>query len=178
MILINFILSLIFGMIPEVLYFTLFLKFTKNIDKHIVKLFVLLAIGYVALIMICRYEFLFYIMYIIYSYLVLKVLYKSEIIDIFVYSIAFSYLMIVGYTFKLLLFNNYVLYYLVVRVFMFLPFIFKNKFNQLYILYRKLWNIRKGNKIKSLTIRNSSLIFVNSMISTIYVIIVFVLNDF
>lgn len=178
MILINFILSLILGMIPEVLYFTLFLKFTKNIDKHIVKLFVLLAIGYVALIMICRYEFLFYIMYIIYSYLVLKVLYKSEIIDIFVYSIAFSYLMIVGYTFKLLLFNNYVLYYLVVRVFMFLPFIFKNKFNQLYILYRKLWNIRKGNKIKSLTIRNSSLIFVNSMISTIYILIVFVLNDF
>lgn len=178
MILINFILSLILGMIPEVLYFTLFLKFTKDIDKHIVKLFVLLAIGYVALIMICRYQFLFYIMYIIYSYLVLKVLYKSEIIDIFVYSIAFSYLMIVGYTFKLLLFNNYVLYYLVVRVFMFLPFIFKNKFNQLYILYRKLWNIRKGNKIKSLTIRNSSLIFVNSMISTIYVLIVFVLNDF
>ena len=172
MILINFILSLILGMIPEVLYFTLFLKFTKNIDKHIVKLFVLLAIGYVALIMICRYQLMFYLLYIVYGYLVLKVLYKSEIIDIFVYSLAFCYLMILSYlTINIL--DNYIIAYILDRLLLFVPLIlFKHNFNNIYKQYRYMWNRHKDNKIKSITIRNSSLLFTNIMIISINIIVI------
>lgn len=163
MILINFILSLILGMIPEVLYFTLFLKFTKDIDKHIVKLFVLLAIGYVALIMICRYQLMFYLLYIVYGYLVLKVLYKSEIIDIFVYSLAFCYISLLSLIMYFVL-DNYLVAYIINRLLLFVPFIFHKNLRNLYLKYRYMWNRHKDNKIKSITIRNSSLLMTNSMI--------------
>lgn len=174
----NFVISLILGMLPEVLYFTLFLIFTKDLKDKRLKLFLLLVAGYIVLIMLCRYQLIFYLAYIVYTYLVLKKLYKSHITDLFVYSVAFSYLMLIGFIFKLLLFDNYVLYYVIDRIFLFLPFIFKDKFNLLYEKYKSLWNRKKDNKIKSLTIRNSSVLFINVMIILINILTILALMDF
>lgn len=166
----NFIVSLVLGMLPEVLFFTLFLIYTKDLKEKILKLFVLLAIGYVLLIMICRYEFIFYVAYIVYGYLVLKILYKSHIIDLFVFSLAFSYLMLLSFILVNII-PNYEIAFVVDRVLLFVPFLFKTKFYNIYLSYNKLWNKNKNNKIKSLTVRNTSILFINIMIVIINVVV-------
>lgn len=160
----NFVISIFLGLLPEVLYFTLFLVYTKNLKEKRLKLFLLLAIGYIALIMMCRFQFLFYITYIIYSYLVLKLLYKSHIIDLFVCSLGLMYMTLVAFIGFKILGKNYVAYYIVARIVLYLPFIFRKKFGLIYKNYRKLWNRNDDAKIKSLTIRNMSLIGLNIFI--------------
>ena len=158
---INFLVSIVLGLLPEVLYFSLFLIYTKNIKEKKLKLFMLLAIGYILLIMICRYQFIFYLAYVVYSYFVLKYLYKSQITDFFICSIGLTYMTIIAYVGYQILGFNYVLYYIVARISLFSIFTFKKHFNKLYLTYRSLWNRNDNAKIKSLTIRNCSLLFIN-----------------
>lgn len=173
---INFIVSLLLGMLPEVLYFTLFLSFTKNIKTKRLKLFILLAIGYILLIMICRYQLIFYLAYIVYSYLVLKVLYKSEIIDFFICSLGYSYLTIISIL-AFIVIPNYWIAFAINRILLFAPFVLKKKFNKLYMLYRNLWNRNDKVKqpIKSLTLRNCSLLMINTFIIILDVVILYII---
>lgn len=161
---INFIVSILLGLLPEVLYLTLFLTYCKNLKTKRIKLFILLAIGYILLIMICRYQFLFYVAYIIYSYLVLKFLYKSHISDVFVCSIGLGYMTISAFIGSLFIDSNYMLSYLLARLLLFSIFIFKNKFKILHSKYLSLWNRGENKKIKSITLRNISLVLLNLLI--------------
>lgn len=161
---INFIVSLIFGMLPEVLYVTLSIIFVKDIKKDRLKLFGLLILGYILLIMICRYQLLFYLGYIVYVYIVLKVLYKSKIIDLFVVSVISAYLTLMSFiSFKLI--DNYVFACILNRALLFIPICLLNyRLNDVYNMYWILWDRREGNKIKSITVRNMSLVFINTLI--------------
>lgn len=142
--------SLLLGMIPDVLYFMLFIIYAKNIKEHKLKLFIMLAIGYILLIMICRYQYIFYIAFVLYIYLIIKWLYKSQINDLFIIILAFMYLTIIGYIFYVLI-HDYTIYYIVDRILLFLPLIvFKNKIRNVYLSYSKMWNRNDKNKIKSL----------------------------
>lgn len=100
----NFLISIILGLIPEVLYFTLFIIYAKDIKRKRLKLFALLSLGYILLIMLCRFQFLFYLAYIVYSYLILKLLYRSQIIGLFMFSFSYMYLVIIAYLFKIVLY--------------------------------------------------------------------------
>jgi hypothetical protein len=175
---INFIVSLLLGMLPEVLYFTLFLSFTKNIKTKRFKLFLLLAIGYILLIMVCRYQLIFYLAYIVYSYLVLKLLYKSEIPDIFIYSAGFLYLTILAFVLYKLFYNYYVIYYIVDRLLLFIPLIIlKDKLHHFYKQYLSLWNRSNDKvKIKSITLRNISLLTLNILIVIINLILLIIVG--
>lgn len=61
-----YIISMLLGMIPEVLYFTLAIIYTKNIKTKRIKLFLLIALSYILCIMIIKYELLFYVLFIFY----------------------------------------------------------------------------------------------------------------
>lgn len=156
--------SLLMGMLPEVLYFTLSICFIKDIKKQRLKLFSLLVIGYIVLIMVCRFQLLFYLGYIVYVYIVLKKLYKSKIIDLFIVSVVSAYLTLMSFiSFKLI--DTYMLAYLINRLMLFIPiFILNYKLNDFYNVYYRLWDRHEGNKVKSITIRNISLVFVNILI--------------
>lgn len=160
----NFIVSLLMGMLPEVLYFTLSICFIKDIKKQRLKLFSLIVIGYIVLIMVCRFQLLFYLGYIVYVYIVLKKLYKSKIIDLFIVSVVSAYLTLVSFiSFKLI--DTYMLAYLINRLMLFIPiFILNYKLNDFYNVYYRLWDRHEGNKVKSITIRNISLVFINMLI--------------
>lgn len=167
---INFVMSLLLGMLPEVLFVTFFLILTKNIKEKKLKLFSLLMVGYVLLIMICRFQLLFYVLYIAYTYICLKILYKSHIIDVFVCSLAYAYLTVCSLVgFKVT--SNYYVGYLIHLIMLYAIFIFKNKFNFLYTNYKKLWNRNDKQKIKSLTLRNISLLIVNIVIVLVNVLL-------
>lgn len=182
---VNGIASLVLGIMPEVLYFTLFLIYTKNIKTSQKKLFVFISISYIACITIIRFKTIFYIGFTFLIYAVLRILYKddTQIIDIFVFSISTIYLSFIGYLCSRFINNNYVMYYIAYvgnRILLFLPFIFKSKFNDLYKKYCNLWNRNYGQKqpIKSITLRNISLITLNSFIVLLNISTIYVINTF
>lgn len=166
-----YLVSILFGLIPEVLYFTLFITYTKNIKEKRIKLFLLIVIAYFICITILQYQVLCDITLIITMYLILKLLYKNktQIIDIFIITISYFWLLLLSF----LLMNfankdlsNYMFLYFIQRILMFSIFIFKNKFNNIYKKYCKLWNRNDNEKriIKSITLRNLSLILLNVFI--------------
>lgn len=171
----NTVISVFLGLIPEVLYFTLFLINTKNIKEKKIRLFLLIALVYVLCIMISRYKLLYYVVFIFLIYGILKLLYKSkaQIIDIFVFGISTLYLTILSFLIYIPNnLNQYLICLVINRILLFVPFIFKNKFNILYIKYCGLWNrnYNKKNPIKSITLRNISLISINCIIFLINII--------
>lgn len=174
----DFIISLLFGMLPEVLFFTLSIIYIKDLSTNRLKLFGFLVIGYIMLIMICRYQLLFYLAYIVYVYIVLKILYKAHISDIFMISVVSSYLTLMSFiAFKTI--DNYTLAYVVNRVLLFAPLLLTNfKLNDIYNTYLSLWNRSEGKVIKSVTLRNISLVFVNVFIVLLNTLVVLAMFDY
>lgn len=178
-----YLISIILGLIPEVLYFTLFLIYTKDLKEKRIKLFFLISIAYVLTVFIKQYILIYYLSFIILVYFILKLLYKNktQIIDIFVISISTIYLTILSYICFLFLNNdmsNYWLLYICDRIFLIFIFIFKNKFNILYKNYCKLWNRNDKEKrpIKSITLRNISLIVINFAIILMNILAISIIN--
>ena len=178
-----YLISILFGLIPEVLYFTLFITYTKNIKEKRIKLFLLIGVAYFGCMLIQQYKTIYYILFIALVYIILKILYKSktQIIDIFVFSLSTIYLTLLA-TVSLMLFtdnlSNYYILYIIARILLFIPFIFKNRFNIIYQKYCRLWNRNDKEKrpIKSITLRNVSLIIINDSLLLIEIFLDFIHN--
>lgn len=171
----NFIISIVLGLIPEVLYLTLFISGVKDKKEKKLKLFMFLVLGYILLIMICRYQLLFYVLYIIYAFIVVKKLYKAHIIDLFIISLAYIYMTFASFiSYKLT--SNYYIAYIIHLIILYIIFIFNNKLKIFYKIYKKLWNVSKDNKIKSITLRNVSLLIINIMIILMNAIMLFLIS--
>lgn len=178
-----YVVGILFGLIPEVLYFTLFLIYAKNIKEKRIKLFLLISIAYLLCIMISQYKVLYYISFIAIVYVILKILYrkKTQIIDIFVFSISTIYMTILA-SISFMLFtddlSNYYILYVIARILLFVPFIFRKKFNIIYKKYCKLWNRNDKEKrpIKSITLRNVSLVVINITIFILNVVTISIIN--
>lgn len=176
-------LSILLGLIPEVLYFTLFLVYTKQLKEKRFKLFFLIAIAYFICLLLRQLVILYYIVLIALIYIILKVLYKSktQVIDIFIISLMCLWITLLGFVSILCFednYSNYWVVYAVDRILLFLPFIFKDKFNVLYKKYCKLWNRNDKEKrpIKSITLRNISLILLNGFVFFMNITIVNMIN--
>ena len=178
-----YILSVFLGLIPEVLYFTLFLIYTKNIKEKRILLFLLISLAYTLTVFIKQYILVYYLSFIVLVYLILKLLYKqkTQIIDIFVISISTIYLTLLSYICFLFLksdMSNYWLLYTIDRMFLLFIFIFRKRFNVLYKKYCKLWNRNDKEKrpIKSITLRNISLIIINIAIVLMNILAISIIN--
>lgn len=177
------VLSIFLGLIPEVLYFTLFITYCKNIKEKRIRLFFLVALAYVLCMFIQKYKIFYYILLIVLIYWIMKVLYRkrTQIIDIFVISISSIYMTLLSYLCFCFLkedLSNYYLLMLLDRIFLFLPFIFKKYFSIIYKKYCKLWNRNDEEKrpIKSITLRNMSLITINIAIFLMNLYAISVIN--
>jgi len=179
----RFLMTLLFGLLPEVLYFTLFITFTKNIKEKRIKLFCLISIVYVLCIVVQKWQILYYLFLIFGIYICLKISYKQkvQIIDMFIVSTSYFWIVLLSFLLIFLVkkdMSNYMFIYYIERALLFVPFIFKSKFNKVYKKYCKLWN-RNDNekrKIKSITLRNISLILLNSFIFFINLAIINISN--
>ena len=171
----SFIPNVIFGLLPEVIYFTLFLIYTKNYKNNKIKLFLLLFIAYISLKYLLPANIYFQILFTLYVPIVLKILYKDKfhISDMFVFvyaSIILILITVVTYPIALVL-NNYIIAYIINRILMFLfIIIFKNKLNKVYKWIIPQWNrnYENPNKIKAITIRQVCVISLNVMIYVLY----------
>ena len=128
--------SCILGLIPECLYLTLFLIYTKNIKNKRLILFLLICISYVFLILFNNYKIFSYTFFIFFVYISLKLIYKNkaQIIDIFIINISLIYLTLIGFICSKFVINDYTIYwimYAINRILMFIPFIFHKKMNKM-----------------------------------------------
>ena len=176
-----YLVSILLGMIPEVLYFTLFLIYTKNLKEKKIRLAILIGIIYIFCILLTEYKIIYYVVFITLIYFILKILYKNktQIIDIFIISLSFFYIELLSLLIYLP--KNIVQYYIILilnRILLFIPFIFKSKFNILYKKYCSLWNRNYDKKqpIKSITLRNISLIGINCIIFIANIICLYIIK--
>ena len=163
--------ELIFGQIPEALYFALFIIGVKQLKEKRFIFTILMILEYILLLNIFPYSIWFHILYFITYYLIMKLLYndKCQIIDIFTLGIASLILIIsciILYVIIWFTIHNMVIYSILNRLFLFIfLFIFKNKLYKIQDIYKKLWNrndkIKK--KIKSTTFRALNLVVFNFM---------------
>lgn len=170
------IISIIFGMLPDILYFWSMLLVVKNEKRHKLLLFLMIMVAYVLLIPIIRYSYILYIIFAILIYLSLKILYKSEIVDFFVIIMLFDYMMIISFV-CYFAFNNYAIASIINRISLFIPLLLHNKLNKWYNLYRGLWNRNEHSKIKSLTLRNICIIVLNTTITLMYMTLLIVYQN-
>lgn len=180
-------LNILLGLVPEAIFFSLFIIFTKNY-KHKVKnvVFTLLMIaGYIVLKQLLPRNVYCQIIYLAYVPLLMFLLYREKfhISDAFVMSWASISLTILTLIFLpiIYLFGNesYFIIWIINRIFIFVMlFLFKNKLNKVYKYFISQWNRNREhpNKIKALTIRNICVISLNISVFVINLCMILVSN--
>lgn len=161
----NIILSLVLGAGLDSLYYYLYISKIKEIKNKKVLLYSLIFISYVVLFMILRYNLYLYLIFYIYIYLILKFIYKSQINDFFItVFLDIFYISVSALCFFLI--KNYILALLIDKLLLFAPLLFIKKIRFLYNKYCNFWNRNSNIKtpIKSLTLRNCSLVCFNLII--------------
>lgn len=156
--------------IPEPVYFSLFLIIGKNIKEKRLLLTGIMIMQYLLLMHIFPYNVWFQIIYTFMSFVNLKVLYKekSQVTDIFLFTAASILLILISafcYGVFYATIKNYTIALIINRILMFVVLCFsKNKIRNIYKKFCSIWN-RHNNpkKIRSLTLRNISIIIFNLM---------------
>ena len=154
----------------EPFYFSLFLIIGKDLKNKRILLTFIMVFEYYMLKEFIKYDVLFQFIYTFMSFVNLKVLYKekAQITDIFLFAVASIILIIssaicyfiILFTIKSL---NVTLIFHRIVIFTFL-YLNKNKIRELYKKFYLHWNRHDNPKaIKSLTLRNISVIIFNLM---------------
>ena len=162
-------LEILLGQIPEAIYFTLFMIYTKQLKEKRLLFVLFITIQYLLLLnIIPAYSIYSRIGFFITTYVTLKFLYKekSQITDIFTLTISSIILIIFNIIGSILFSFNYLLAVIIIRILMFsFLFFFKKKLYKIQKMYKKIWNRRDKSqaRIKSLTFRSLNLIIFNVM---------------
>lgn len=161
------IISMLFGMLPDCLYYTFFWIVLKKLNNRRIQLFILICVVYLALIMIQRYEVLYYFLFVISIYGVVKVLYKEKInfFDIFIFGLACLY-MFFDSCFCMAVISKYEIAYIINKILLIIPFIFHSFIERVYKKYLYTWN-RETNysqNIKSITLRIGTVVIFSCFI--------------
>lgn len=172
-------LNILLGLIPEAIYFSLFIIFTKDYKKNRILFTILLTLGYIALKQIfpanvyCQVCYILYVPFIMW----LTNREKFHMSDIFVFSYSFiilGLLTILSCPFIYLF--NYIVGFCINRVLMAVFLIlFKKRLHRVYKWLIPQWNRNraKPNPIKALTVRNLCVIPLNISIFLLYLCMVF-----
>ena len=160
----------VLAQLPEPVYFSLFLIIGKNIKEKRLLLISVMTIQYLLLVRIFPCNVWFQLIYTFMSFVNLKVLYKekAQVTDIFLFSLSSIILILISafcYGIIYVTVKNYVLALIMNRMLMFAILYFsRNKIKNIYKKFCSLWNKHNNlNKIRSLTLRNISIIVFNLM---------------
>ena len=166
----NEIILILLEQVLEAIYFSLFLIIGKNIKEKRLLFIGIMIFEYLALKYFIEYNVWFQIIYTFMTYVNLKFLYreKAQITDIFLFMSASIILIILGLicgSFRIFWDIDYNFLLVVNRVLMFMClYLLRNKINKFYKSYYSYWNRHNDKtKIKSLTLRNISIIVFNLM---------------
>ena len=169
--LLNYLPEIIFGQIPEAIFFALFMIYTKRLKNKRLLFIILMIIEYTLIMETIRYNIWAHILVIVMTYIILKMLYKekAQIIDIFTFGIASIVLILISIISYLIVWKTTGVYMMTVilsRLLMLIfILIFKNKLYKIQMLYKKLWNRndKVKKKMKSATFRALNVTIFNFM---------------
>lgn len=180
----NEFLLLILEKVCEAIYFSMFLIFGKRLKEKRILFTCIMIVEYLLLKTVLKYNIWFNISYVFITYIVLKVLYKekAQITDIFLFASASIILIIFSVICAMiaLLTNNYYIALILNRLLLF-AFVFfaRNKINNLYVKFYSCWNRHNDKKkIRSLTLRNISIIIFNIMFWALNVLFIICINTY
>lgn len=161
---INFLIGILFAAIPDSLYYYLLIKNIKE-KKHSLSLYLSIFSCYLLFNMVLTYNLYLYLLYIVFIYFSLKIIYKSKINDFFLILFIDTYFILISILCYFLI-PNYAIALIINKILLFLPLLFKEKLIYLYKFYNKMWNRNREveQPIKSLTLRNISIVVLNIMI--------------
>lgn len=156
--------------ILEAIYFSAFLLIGKNIKNKRILFTGIMIFEYLILTTVMEFNIWIQIIYTFMTFVNLKVIYKekAQVTDIFLFMISSIILILISFIcglFQIFLGAPYVILLIFNRIVLFLTlFGLKNKINETYKRYCLYWNKHnKSHKIKSLTLRNISIIVFNLM---------------
>lgn len=156
--------------LAEPIYFSLFLIIGKNIKEKRLLLTIIMIFEYLMLKYFIHFNVWFQLIYTFISFINLKVLYKekSKITDIFLFAISSIFLIIISiisYAIIYFTIKEYFIALLFNRFLMFLLLFYgRKRIENKYKKFCSLWNRHTNpTKIKSLTLRNISIIIFNLM---------------
>ena len=163
------ILEMLLGQVPEAIYFSLFMIFTKQLKEKRALFIALMIIEYLLLIRTMPFNLYSHIGYFIITFIILKLLYKekAQITDVFTMAISSIILITIDalvYFSIGTLTQNYFIAMLIDRILIFtVILLLKNKLPRIQDTYKKLWNRndKEKKKIKSTTFRCINLIIFN-----------------
>ena len=91
------ILELLLGQIPEAVYFSLFMIFTKQLKEKRLLFTIIMILEYVLIQRVIHFNIWLHIIYTIFVYLILKLLYKdkAQVTDIFTFTISSMLLILI-----------------------------------------------------------------------------------
>lgn len=154
----------------EAIYFSMFLIIGKNIKQKRLLFVGIMVFEYLMLKYFIKYSVYFQLAYTFMAYVNLKVLYKekAQITDIFLFMVASLVLIVISvcsYAIIYFTIRDYFIALILNRLLLFLFLYFTRKIiRSKYKMFCSLWNRHNiPNKIKSLTLRNVSIIMFNLM---------------
>lgn len=161
--------QLLLGQIPEAIYFSLFMIFTKQLKEKRILFIILMILEYVLLKQFINFNIWFQIAYTGITFVILKMLYKekAQITDVFTFTIGSIILIILDLILYFTLgklTNNYILFAVIDKIVLLcVLFLIKNKLPNIQKIYEKLWNRddRKKKKIKTTTFRSLNIVIFN-----------------
>lgn len=175
----------------EAIYFALFLIYGKNLKEKRILFITIMILEYLILKYFIKFNIYFQIAYTFMTFLTLKILYKdkTQITDIFLFvcaSLILIIISVIAYIPLIIVFKHDVVYfwYLIaliinrIIVTIILYFI-KDNLNKYYKKFYSHWNKPQqlnNAKIKSLTLRNISIIIFNLMFYIINIGMLFALT--
>ena len=139
----------------EMFYLMLGVCYTKGIKEKRFVFFLLLLASSTLSMLVIKWHLWYYI--------------------VFVFLVFFAWLAISSYT-AVIIAGRGIIGMVVQRIILFSIFALRGKLNGWYKIYRELWNRRDDNRIKSITLRNISLIFLNAFIVFMNFLLIFLQN--
>lgn len=163
------ILEMLLGQIPEAIYFSLFMIFTKQLKEKRILFIVLMTLEYLIIQKLIHFNIWLQVIYTAFTFIILKLLYKdkAQITDIFTFTIGAIMLTLIDailYFTVGMLTQNYILFVIVDRLVLFTTIILlRNKLPKIQSLYKRLWNRNdnKKKKIKTTTFRSLNVVIFN-----------------
>ena len=172
-------LEILLGQIPEAIYFSLFIIFTRRLKTNNIWFISLMILEYIILWNFIPYSIWTYVLYFILTYCIMKILYTdTNITNIFTLGIASIIILFVSiftYFIVNIFTNNIIIGNVVQKILLFIVlFLCKPYLYKLETLYNKLWDRSKHKyKMKSTTFRALNLVVFNIMFYVINICILF-----
>lgn len=171
----------IFGNLFEIFFITVMFYKIKGLKDKKILLFIVTFITYFLSGFITSYsynnQYLFYILFNVIYFFMLKLIYKKSI-NIVDFFIIYYIEMILNFSCLILLkiFEYNYISYILNRIILFVLMLISSKFNNFYKFYCYNWNRHKDNKIKSITVRNITIISCNLMLYIINYFVLYYMN--